>query len=272
MKNTIFLFALLLLTCFSPQSTFAQEALDSTHLQSSLWPDQSPRTLTPGRKVWPLFGVKKMGIKKNMEWQIQPLFFFVSPNLGLKKHWKKNQKGLSFSTLHKINYPSIYLKLIAREGAGGVLPKDANVPHMISLKNEFLLGYHMQKTFLRFRTGIVTVFKFGGAEKNDFPSIDIPFLYNRTLAFNNSPNLYFGLHFNQELGSKLNLEADFTFFQVDLQDKDFVIENRLLLFWKKSDRFALKAGVASAHGRYPYGSIVQFIPVFDVLFGFGKTK
>jgi len=270
MKNKTFLPLLFFLVCLSPQFIFAQETIDSTQVQNFIWPDRSPRTLEQGRKVWPLFGVKRMGAKKNMEWQIQPLFFFISPNLGLKKHWKKNQKGLRFSTLHKINYPSIYLKMISREGAGGVLPKDSSIPSIISIKNELLLGYQSQKNFLTLRAGIVAAFNFG-AEK-DFPSIDIPFFYNRTLAFNASPNLYSGLNFNRDLRPKLNLEADFTFFLVDLASNDFVVESRLVFFWKKSDRFGLKWGVASAHGRYPFGSIVQFVPVFDVLFGFGNNK
>jgi len=271
MTNNIYFYTLLLLTFFIQQNTFAQEAVDATLIQNKLWADDSPQTLKKGRKVWPLLGVKKMGAGKNMEWHIQPVFFFISPNLGLKKHWKTKDNGWSISSFHQINYPSIYLNLFSREGAGGVLPKDSQIPPMLSIKNEVLVGINHQGSAITFRAGLATAFKLGSAEKR-FPDIDFPFLYNRTLGLNNSPNLYTGLNFNRDLRPKLNIEADFTAFSVGNEDNDFVFESQLIFFWKKSDRFGLKLGAAAAHGRYPYGNDFRMIPVFDVLFGFGNRK
>lgn len=269
MQNKIVLFILLLTGIFQ-QEAYTQEALD-TIPQNSLWPNRSPQTLEQGRKVWQLFGPKKMGAAKNMEWQIQPLFFFISPNLGLKKRWTNDNKRISIATVHKINYPSIYLNLFAREGAGGVLPKDSEIPPMISLRNEILIGINSEKTILTLRGGIATAFKLGSAEKN-FPDIDFPFLYNRTLAFNNTPNIYMGINIHQDIRPKLNLEADFTAFKVSNENNNFVYESKLIFFWKKSDKFGLKAGAATAFGQYPYGKDFQIIPVFDIVFGWGKNK
>ncbi len=271
MKNSISLIILLLLMSFSQQRTFAQGNVVDTVIiiQHKIWPDRTTNTLVKGRKVWPLLGVKKRGAGNNMEWQIQPLFFFVSPNLGLKKQWLNHQKGWSFASLHKINYPSIYLNLIAREGAGGVLPKESQIPAMISLRNEFLLGFNTQANFFTLRLGIATTFQLGSAEKN-FPDIDIPFLYNRTLSLNNTPNIYFGINFNRDLHPRLNLEADFSAYKVDFDSNDFVYESQLLFLWRKSSKFGIKFGAAAAHGRYPYGSEFMVIPVVDFLFGFGR--
>jgi len=268
MQNKI-VFFILLLTGIFQQEAYTQEVVD-TIPQNSLWPHRSTETLVQGRKVWQLFGVKKMGVAKNMEWQIQPLFFFISPNLGLKKRWTNNRRW-SIATLHKINYPSIYLNLIAREGAGGVLPKDSEIPPMISLRNEILLDIHSEKIFITLRGGVATAFKLGNAEKN-FPDIDIPFLYNRTLAFNNTPNIYMGINIHRYILPKLNVEGDFTAFRVGNENKDFVYESQLIFFWKKSNKFGLKAGAAAAFGQYPYGRDFQIIPVFDIIFGWGKNK
>ncbi len=271
MINKIYIFTLLLLSCCFQQTTFAQEVIDATQIQSNIWANGSPQTIAQGRKEIPLLGVKKIGWGKNMEWHIQPIFFFVSPNLGLKKHWTKTKNGLHISSFHKLNYPSIYLNLFAGEGAGGVLPLDSQIPPMLSLRNEVLLGLNHQGSAITLRVGLATAFKLGSAEKN-FPDIDFPFLYNRTLALNHSPNLYAGINFNRDLHTKLNLEADFTAFSVGNEDNDFVFESQLIFFWKKSDKFGLKLGTAAAFGRYPYGKDFRMIPVFDVVFGFGNRK
>lgn len=271
MKNTLLFLSIIFLSCFSTPSIFAQSDEVSTDAASMIWPDRSTRTMKPGRKVWPIFGVKKLGAKNNMEWHIQPIFFFVSPNLGLKKNWKESDSGISISSFHQINYPSIYLKLFAREGAGGVLPLDSQIPPMLSIRNEILIGLNRQGNFITLRGGIATAFKLGSGEKN-FPDIDYPFLYNRTLAFNNSPNIYLGINFNRDILPKLNVEFDLSTFSVGNDTGNFVHETKLIFFWKKSDRFGLKAGAAAGFGQYPFGSTFQMIPVFDVLFGFGGKE
>lgn len=272
MQNKIFLSLLLLFVCYCPQIASAQEVSDTIAAQESIWPDQSTKTLTANRRVWPLFGVKKLGANKNMEWQIQPLFFFISPNLGLKKHWKSYKNGLSIASLHRVNYPSIYLNLFSREGAGGVLPKDSKIPPMLSIKNELLLGFNSKENVITLRAGIALAFKLSGAEKK-FPDLDFPFLYNRTLAFNHSPNIYMGINYNRDFLPKWNIEADFAAFSVGNENRDFVHESRLVFLWKKSDKLGLKAGAAAAYGNYPFGSVFRAIPVFDIIFAWnGKRK
>ncbi len=271
MKRHIFFFSFLCCLSLLSTTTLAQSSTDALPSENSLWPDRTTRTLAQGRKVCPLFGVKKMGVANNMEWRIQPIFFFISPNIGLKKYWGTTQGGLSFSTVHQLNYPSLYLNIIAREGAGGVLPEDSAIPPIISLRNEFLLGLQAQQHFITLRLGIATAFNLGNAEKS-FPDIDFPFLYNRTLAFNHTPNFYLGINYNKDFLPKLNVEADIAAFLTDTQNSDVVFESQLLLFWKKSDKFGLKAGLAAAHGTYPYGKIFQLLPLVDMVFGFGGNE
>jgi|GEM_PF-6936318 len=268
MKTLYFLSFILLLTGFSYSSAYSQE--NSVAITPKLWPDRSTHTLKPGRKVWPLLGVKKMGVRNNMEWQIQPLFFFVAPNLGLKKRWS-NEKGLSIASLHKISYPSIYLNLISREGTGGFLPEDSEVPPILHLKNEFLLTLDKWSNLFTFRLGLGTAFKLKATEQQ-LADLDLPFIYNRTLAFGNTPNLYFGLNVIRDLTSRLTVEGDFGAFKVDFASNRFVYESQLVLFWKFSDRFGVKLGAAAAYGQYPYGAEFQMIPLVDVVFGFGRKK
>lgn len=269
MKNPIYYLPIFLFFCFVNTPLFAQQDLkttDSTNL--FIWPDRSTQTLEPKRKVWPLFGVKKMGTRNNMEWRIQPLYFLLSPNLGLKKGWTNNsQRKWRIASLHQLNYPSILLKMLAREGAGGILPENSIIPPIILLRNEVLLGYQNQGNYLTFRGGLATAFKFGEAS---FPDIDLPFFYNRMLAFNHTPNVYLGLNYNRDVLTTLNLEADFTAFKVDFSTGAWVFENRVVLFWKPTHKFGLKLGAATAFGEYPYGFDVRVIPVFDIVFGFGK--
>ncbi len=271
MKNKLFILILWSLVYFSEQMIFAQEKVDSIQLQENVWASRRPQTLKAGRKVVPLFGAKKIGAAKNMEWRIQPLFFLISPNLGLKKCWKENNRW-SIASFHQINYPSFYLNLIAREGSGGVLPKDSEIPPMLSLRNEILLGFSSKKmSSVTFRVGVATAFKIGSGEKN-FPDIDFPFLYNRTLAFNHTPTFYGGINFYQDILPRLNMELDITAFQVNNENGSFIFENQLIFFWRKSSKFGLKAGVAAAYGSYPYGFDWRMIPVFDVIFGLNKKR
>ena len=230
-----------------------------------IWPSPSPEVLSKGRKVWPLFGAKKMGIGKQMELRVQPLFFFISPNLGLKKGWLHKNSWL-ISSNHQINYPSIFLNMIAGEGAGGILPDNSQIPPMITLKNELLVGRYWYG-LATLRLGAATTFSFGD---KDFPDIDLPFLYSRMLSFNHTPNLYAGINLRKGLSEQFHLEADFTAFKVDLTGNNaFVYESQLIVFWKLSTKFAIKAGAAASHGQFPYGKDFRVIPLFDLLYGFG---
>ena len=237
--------------------------------QTNLWSDASAQTLKKGRKNWPLLGIKKMGLKNNKELQIQPIFFFLAPNIGLKKYWG-NKNGWDIASLHKLHYPSLMLKTIAREGTGGVLPKSSVIPQIIGTKNELIVSKVInEQYFFAARLGVDLALSFGDA---DFAEIDLPFIYNRTAVYHSNFIPYLGLHLGGTIVPKLDFELAFTALKMTNDTGGFVFEDKAVLFWKLSDKFGIKAGAASAFGRYAYGNDFKLIPVFDVVFGFGKDK
>lgn len=235
--------------------------------QQNLWSDASTQTLKKGRLEWPLLGKKRLGIGKNMELSAQPVFFFMAPHIGLKKEWK-NKTTFNLATVHKLGYPTILLKMLSREGTGGVLPETSIIPQLLTFKNEVIISKNIgDQYFIATRLGLELAFIF---TNGDFPQIDLPFIYNRTAVYNNKFMPYLGVNFGGELLPKLDFEIAATVFANGTGG--FVSEEKIILFWKKSDRFGVKAGVASAYGQYAYGYDFKLIPVIDLIFGFGGIK
>ena len=240
-----------------------------TFAQSDVWSDASASVLKKGRLEWSLLGKKRLGIKNNMELIAQPFFFFISPHIGLKKQWNTHS-DFNLASVHRIGYPSILLKIMSREGTGGILPKDSTIPQIITFKNAIIVSKNIKTHyFAAANLGVELALSLG---ESDFPEIDFPFIYRRTAVYHNQFVPYLGIHLGGQLISKIDFELAFTAYKMTNDIGGLIFEDKAVLFWKKSNKFGVKAGVASVFGKYAYGNDARLIPVIDVVLGFGGSQ
>lgn len=229
--------------------------------------DSKVSVLAKGQKDLPLFGVKKMGIGNNMELQLHPLFFFLDPHIGLKKYWG-DRGGWHLSSRHTLNYPTLLLKMMSREGTGGVLPNTSVIPQIISTQNEILATQTIGNQFyLAASLGVELAITFGEA---NFPTIDLPFVYRRTAVYHDHILPYVGVEFGGQLSQKIDFEVILNIYKFINDNAGFTVEDKAVLFWKKSPNFGIKAGVASVLGKYPFGYDFRWIPLLDFVWMVGR--
>ncbi len=231
--------------------------------QSFIWTNSTSEVLPAKAKEIPLFGVKRIGLRNDKELQIHPIFFFLYPHVGLKKQWG-NKGDWTIGSYHSIAYPSLLLKSMAREGTGGILPKTSVIPQIITTKNEvFATKMISNQFFVMASLGVELAASFGDA---DFPTIDFPFAYRRTAVYHDKIVPKLGIAFGGHISAKVDFMIDVNAYKMFSETGGLILENKAFVFWRKSDRFGLKAGFATAFGRYPYGLDFRIMPALDLVF------
>lgn len=229
------------------------------------WSNNSTQTLEKGRKEIGLFAPLKYGLKDSLEISVYPIYFFIIPHVGLKKHWK-SIGSWAFGTKHNIAYPTLLYKVISRRGTGGVLPEKAKIPQLIKLNNALLFGKELNLNHtLTLKVGLDLTLSLG---EGDFPEIEYHIVYPRTYSYNNLITPYLGGALTGQLYRKINYSYDLTTFFFAKAYKGVNLENNLKFQWNKSNRFSVRAGMLFTSGTYPFGKGTKLFPMFDLMFGF----
>ena len=76
--------------------------------------------LENGQRQMGIFQPRIYGMNNNIQISTHPLWFFVKPNVKVKKHHTEH-KGLGMASRFSFDYPTPFLKLIQREGKFGIL-------------------------------------------------------------------------------------------------------------------------------------------------------
>ncbi len=226
--------------------------------------DNSADVLEQGRKEIGVFAPFKMGLKNNSELAVHPVLFFVIPNVSYKKQWK-TFGNFRFASVHTFTYPTLLLKMLSRNGAGGILPATSIVPQLFKLDNTALITIDKFNQKFTFGAGVDLCLSAGDS---DFPYIEWHIVYPRTYSLNNIFTPHVNFDVTGKLYKKFIYEYKFNAFFLTQTDKGSVLENQLKITWQKSDKFAVKAGVVYSYGTFPFGKDGSLYPMFDLMFGF----
>ncbi|NPA44244.1 MAG: hypothetical protein GXO49_01795 [Chlorobi bacterium] len=236
----------------------------TSNAQSLKWSDNTADVLEQGRKETGIFSPFKMGLKNNRELSVHPLLFFIIPNASLKKQWKANEK-YRFSSVHKFTYPTLLYNMISTEGAGGILPATSTIPQMFKFNNAALISIDKFNQTFTFSLGVDLSLNFGDSE---FTYIEWHMVYPRTYALNNTFTPYGGIDVTGNLYNNFFYDYSFKAFYLSQDDAGFITENNFKITWRKSDKFAIKAGAIYSYGKFPFGNDGGLYPTFDLMFGF----
>jgi hypothetical protein len=231
------------------------------------WSTHGAVTVPEGRWELALTGNSRYGLSERLELALQPLVFFVLPQVEAKL--RLGQAGrFSAAVRGRVSYPTPFLNLVSKEGSGGLLPATTDVPQAIELEADGIvsLSFH-ERQLASFAAGLAVAPR--GAS-DDLPLLDFPFLYPRFAPLYTWGVPRFDLVFEGQIVGGLYYAADFRAYLLFLEDVEgeYALEQALSSEYRFGSRVAVELGLRTSLARYPVGTRAHFLPYFDVKIGF----
>jgi len=218
--------------------------------QSTPWSSSSALTMPGGR--WEL--------------GLHPVLFFVLPHVEAKVHWLARGRW-HLGSRHRLSYPTLFLQIVSREGALGLLPATTRVPLAVELDSDVLLSVQVGAGhLLTAEAGLSTAPRLTPGD--DLPLLDFPFLYSRFAALKSAVTATAGVGAEGSLFEVLAYRLDLDINPLPLVPGGYTVEQGGALGWRPSAHFELSAGYRLCHGRYPVGDRFHYLPFIDVKGGF----
>ncbi len=222
--------------------------------------------VTPENRVETgLFGATRMGLGDGLELSSHPLWFFVIPNVAVKRvDWVLGDAVLSSE--HTLTYPTPLLKLLSREGVGGLLPHESRVPHIVALTNELLVTQPLG--FGHALTGWLGLTLAGAVGRANVTTIDLPVVYPRMAAYYEHVTGNAGLSLAGPVWRKVTYRVDGELFLIPNRQATWAAEADLEVSYTLGDTWQLMLGTKLAYSQLPYGSLTRLLPMLDVRYAF----
>ncbi|MDH5720151.1 MAG: hypothetical protein OEZ13_05940 [Spirochaetia bacterium] len=230
---------------------------------SADWSIGTAETVPENKIEIGLFQPLQYGYSKDIELSVYPLWMFLMPNLTLKKAWP-DLGPVSFASEHTLYYPTPLLDVIAKEGAGGILPATSKVPHIFVFINGVYFTYEIN-SYLKI-TPSLFLYLSGNLGEKDFPTIDFMMAYHRTSVYHNNVSGRFGLDFDGNIIYNLDYNIDVDYFILNDAKDNWALEHSLMLSYRFTKGFRILAGYKYAISSVPYDKEKAdslFFPLID---------
>ena len=223
--------------------------------------------LENGQRQMGVFQPRIYGMNNNLEISTHPLLFFVKPNVKVKKHHGE-YKGLGMSSRFSFDYPTLFLKLIQREGKLGILSKDPDIrdiPNLFVFQGELLVTKNSADYSLTGKAGLSIC---PGCEIDSRHLVDLPLAYPRMAVYHHGFASNVGLDLDYIYSEKISLKTDIDLFIIP--DEDVFIENKFMINYQFSPKYTLTGGIKLTQGTYPFGKQLDIFPLIDLSWSWEK--
>lgn len=247
----------------------------------SNWISPGARTLDSGRLEIGALSSTAYGVTDRVEVSAHPLGMILFPAAKLKVNWWQGghlvcrDRNIEFvpqwwvSSQHRLFVPTPLLNFLAKEGSGGLLPANTDVPIAVGMTHLALLSRDISEHLLSLSGGI----SFSVQGDSDLPMVEFPFLYS-TLASLYSPLvIHAGLSaegvllgpIDYEIVAKMHLFRPRTDIPWPGDTTPWVYsqETKLTLSARLGRRHRLSLGLAAALAKYPVGTRLFAAPTLD---------
>ena len=237
------------------------------------WLSGTAHTLPKGRWETGLFQPVRWGQGEDREVSFFKLTALLMPGVTVKQRWDQCNNW-TISTSHSLYYPTPLLKTMAKDGIGGMISPEFEIPHLLSLWNMVLASKPLpQNKILTTKVGFSLAF--GGTDLSKESTIDLPLVYHRLAVYYNGWLLRFGSDLNGQIGEKWSYLIDGDYILIPGMKGYFTLEHKGMLSWEKSSTFQVSIGYKLIYGLYPDGypnnNIARFhaLPLLDLQWGVG---
>ncbi len=235
------------------------------------WSADTAELLPEGRWEAGLFGPARTGLSGDLELQAHPVWALLAPHLGVKWQHHAGERWV-VSTRHTLSYPTPLLSVLAREGTGGVVPVDTQVPHILNLTQDALVTLKLPRSQrLTGRAGARLAVAIG---ENTLPTIDLPVVYPRGAAWHEGLALEAGIAWTGRAPRWLAYGVSLDLFWMPGLEAGepawhHAVEVTPHLTWYISESWSLMGVVKVVEGSYPFGEQSHLLPILDVSYGWG---
>lgn len=238
-----------------------------------------PRPSWSGNHAWPmpahrvelgLFQNAHYGVGKRLELSLHPLWFVALPHVEAKALLAEQGRS-ALAVRARLAYPTFFLGLISREGAGGLLPKTSSPPQALQIEGELLGSLQLAPAQLASLALGLAVAPHAPFTPQELPLLDFPFLYPRfaplysvavpRAAFYLEGRIWRGLHYEASL-------LGFLLPQLPDVGTAWAVEQSGALEYRSGERWALSLGVRFSEAEYAYATRLHYLPYLDARFGF----
>ena len=229
-----------------------------------LFSRDSAYPLENGVRHMGVFQPRMYGMNNNIELSTHPFLFLVKPNIQLKKfHGEINGYGLA--SRYSFNYPTPLLKLLQRDGIGGLLANDPDigkVPHLFVFQSECLITKEFSNYTLTGKFGMSIC---PGCDLDSRHLIDYDLVYHRMALYHYGMGANMGFDIDYIHSKKIIIKADVDMFIIP-QEKMF-LEHKFLLSYNLTTKYILSVGYKYSYGYYPFNieeGLWNMFPLLDI--------
>ena len=245
-------------------------AVVAADLTPARFTPDSARLVPPGRMELGLFAPLRWDVAERLELSVYPLWMFLDPNAALRVGWG-HAGGLEWASDHALAYPTPLMRLLARQGTGGIVPSDVTYPHLISFANHVLVtrelpGAHL----LSARLGGQLAWNLTPFDGPRFWSqVEWHYAWPRTAAWITGWSLDGGLAAQGPITGPLGYRVTLDLFLMPGLKGDRAVEWSVVATWRPRPGFELHAGATWSWARFPYGTRTSVpLPLVDAVWAF----
>jgi hypothetical protein len=245
---------------------FAARAAQDPWFSSS---NGSAQLLPKGRWTIGLFQPLRYGASQRVELSAHPLLFPLLPNLSLK--WSHHPAGpWLIASRHSFYDPTPLLRFLRREGTGGIVSPEFEIPNMGAWTSELLVTHPLGDAHMVTVKAGISLCLFRSSALDSRTTIDLPLVFPRLQPFYQGYTWRSGLEGMGRLHHRWHYLADCDLFYTPRGDDNWAIEHKGMLLWDKSGKLQAGLGYKLTWGEYPFGSQWHLLgPLLDLQMGWG---
>ncbi|MCX6230587.1 MAG: hypothetical protein NTZ33_03490 [Bacteroidetes bacterium] len=229
------------------------------------WTGGTAFTMPKHRIEMNFFDESAYGLTNSIEISSNLPMGLLMPQFSIKKYWL-NVQGLSIASKHGIFYPSPFLRTVAREGIGGLISPEFDIPQMIAISNQIILSYSpFKKSIFSGFAGFKFALK--SSTLDERTTIDLPYIYPRLAVFYSQPEIDAGIDFRGSIIKWMGWQFNTTtFLFMNTTENYFQETNLSLTYTSKKQKFKFIGGSKLCYGKYVPGPQWHLLPMFSFAF------
>lgn len=227
------------------------------------------RTLPAGRVSVGVFAPLRWGVTDGTELSLHPLLALVAPHLDATFGWGE-VAGVEVASRHGLLYPTPLMRLLSKEGTGGVVPHDVTFPHLVSTNHHLLLSRPLAGHLATLRAGgrlATTLTRWDGPRF--WSEVEWHLVRPRTAAWYTGWSVDAGLAAEGPLWRTLGYRVTLDGYLMPGLRGDRAAEWAVLATWRPRATLLVRAGALWSWCELPYGSRTSVaLPLLDVAWAF----
>jgi hypothetical protein len=247
--------------------------LAAAHAQTAPFPAGTARVVPDRRVEVGVFAPLRLGLRDRYEVAIHPAWALVAPNLDLKIAWG-TRRSVSVASTHGVLYPTPLLRLLSREGTGGIVPHDVTYPHVLATSHHLLATLDARGHLLTLRAGARLAWnltRFDGPRS--WSQIEWHLVWPRAAAWFTGFSADVGVAVQGPIARGLGYRVEVDRFFMPGLRGDWAYEWAGILSWRASPRLLVRGGAKWSYAEFPYGvRLSPPFPLVDVVWALDRRR